>query len=306
MKWYVKSLTQKILSLIPYGRKLNFLLQKQFGELHEINNESIIREILMEFITPIINEYGKISNLKIVEIGTGWVPILPIIISLYGGECITYDVVRHIDREILIKTLIFIREHLNIILPSTDLSSENIEEKLNKAIQASSIEDVLQILGLQYIAPFDTTQLPTDDSSQDVVISRLVLSSIPAGILPEVLSDLFRITKPGGLSIHTFGLHDEYASIDPSVTMINYLKYPTWFWDKFINNRIKYSNRARYPYYLNLFNKTGFTVISFDKIIDESSFKALASMKVSKEFKNYSKEELATVRLSVILRRPKQ
>lgn len=86
--------------------------------------------------------------------------------------------------------------------------------------------------------------------------------------------------------------------------MINFLKYPSWFWDRFGNHSIKYINRNRYPYYLELFENIGFHVVSFTKKLDQRSFDALSTMKIAKEFRHYSKEELATIGFTAILEKP--
>lgn len=304
MKWYLKAFIQKFLASIPYGKDLNFLLQKRYGELRKIEIAGKIEDITRTFIEPILSKYGKLSGLKVTEIGTGWVPILPITLSLLGCYCKTVDVDRHLNIELISKTLSKIYIHLNNLSKIPNFCQESTERKIKQALQCLTLDDVLQRLNIHYIAPVNSTNLPIDTSSQDITLSRLVLNYIPLDILPDITKELYRTMKPGGLSIHRFGLFDDYASIDPNVSLVNFLKYPSWFWDKFVNNRIKYLNRARYPYYLDLFEKTGFKIVSYQTKLDERSLEALSKMKIAKEFRKYSREELATIGLTVILSKP--
>jgi len=307
MKWYLKALIQKSISLIPYGINLNYFLQRRYGELNDIKIDDKIKGIIRGFATPILAEHNDLhdlSGLRVVEIGTGWVPILPVILSFLNIQCKTFDINKNLKKEIVIKTLIEVCKELEILSNIPGFPPlEDMKEKLDKALQVSKLEGILQILGIQYEAPTDTTHLPIISNSQDVTVSRSVLSSIPNKVLPRVLDELYRILKPGGLSIHSFGLQDEYASFDPNVTSINFLKYPSWFWDKFFQSRIKYCNRARYPYYLNLFKETGFNIVSFRKGLDKNSLEALSTVKIANEFRHYSEEELATVSFTVILKK---
>jgi len=313
MRWYFKASIQKLLSMLPYGRRLNLFFQEHYGELHELNIEDKLKAITRIFVTPIVEKFGGLSNLQIVEIGTGWIPVLPITLTLMGAQCKTFDVVRCLERESGIKTIAGISDHLEVLSKIANFSLQRAKEKCVKAFQATEVkveraalpvEEILQAIGVHYNAPFDTTQLPIKSNSQDATISRLVLQHIPPQILPDVLKELYRILKPGGISIHKVNLHDEYAQVDPNVTLVNFLKYPSWFWDNFGNNPIKYVNRARYPYYLGLFENIGFRVLSLSKKLDKRSFDALSTMKIVKEFRHHSKEELATIGFTVILEKP--
>ncbi len=304
-RWYLKALIQKSLSLVPRGYALNFLLQKRYGELREITVADKLEEIIELFAAPVLRKWGTISDIEIVEIGTGWIPILPIVLSLLGARCKTFDIAKHLKTEIVIRTLTEMRRHLVILTEISGFSLRDAERKLEKALEGSKVEDIMGRLGIYYLAPADTTDLPVASDSRDVTVSRLVLAHIPPSILPAVLKELYRITRPGGLSIHRVNLHDEYAASDPKVTLINFLKYPGWFWDRFVNNRIKYLNRARYPYYLDLFESIGFRIVDFHKTLDKRSYEALSNMRVVKEFRCYSREELATVGFTVVLEKPR-
>lgn len=98
-----------------------------------------------------------------------------------------------------------------------------------------------------YYAPVNSTALPLDNNSQDVIVTRPVLQHIHIRFLPDMIKETWRVLMPGGIAIHRINLHDEYAQDDPNATAINCLKYPSWIWDNFINNRIKYVNQERYP-----------------------------------------------------------
>lgn len=303
MKWYLKACVQKLLSMTPYGKELNFITQKRWGGLRELNIEYRIKQ-MPEFFNPILQRFGTLSGLKITEIGTGWIPVLPVAFSLIGAQCKTFDIVRNLKRDLVINTLREMAEHLETLSEMGSFPLKKVRERYQRASEETEIERVLEAVGVHYTAPIDTRQLPIQSDSQDVVVSRLVLQHIPPRILPKVLKELYRILKYGGISIHTVNLHDEYAAVDPKVTLVNFLRYPSWFWDNFGNNSIKYINRCRYPYYLKVFESTGFRVLSLFKRLDKRSFETLPKMKIAREFRYHTREELATIGFTSILEKP--
>jgi SAM-dependent methyltransferase len=300
MKWYFKASLQKFLSIIPYGKELNFIAQKRLGGLRKLNVHGIIKQ-MPEFFNPLTQRFGTLSGLKITEIGTGWNPVLPIALSLAGAECMTFDVSRNLRKDLLISSFTKMADHLKALSEMSACPLEKIKERYDTAFQQTEFDRLLEVVGLHYSAPIDTRRLPIETNSQDAVVSRLVLQHIEPYILPEVLKELYRIVGNNGIFIHTVNLHDEHAAVDRKVSLVNFLKYPGWFWDNFGNTSIKYVNRSRYPYYLKLFQDTGFRVLTLSKKLDHNSFNILSKMKIAEEFRHHSREELATIGFVAIL-----
>ena len=160
MKWYFKASIQKFLSMFPYGRNFNFFLQKHYGELRELNIEDNLRGIMLRFVNPIAEKFcDGLSGLQIVEIGTGWVPVLPVTLALMGAQCKTFDVVRHLEKERVIKTIAGISDHLEALSKTADFSLQKAEEKCRKALQTAEVkveraalpvEEILQTKGIAF------------------------------------------------------------------------------------------------------------------------------------------------------------
>jgi len=298
MKWYYKAILQKMLSIVPCGFCINDFLQESMGKLSSFNAMESMEEIKKLFIKPMIEKFGICSGLKILEIGTGWTPVLPTLLYLMGNECISFDKFKHLRNKrfsFVLKNVISNISHLN------DIPGFNLDLVLDnyKKIHINDKKDI--DTGWKYIAPINTTKLPVENSSQDVVVSRLVLQHIPKKTLPCIIGETYRVLKEGGIAIHKINLHDEYAQDDTGRSAINFLRFPSWFWNNFVNNSIKFVNQDRYPYYLKLFNHSGFRIVAVHKKIDDESYRSIYEMKIAKEFEGYSKEELATVGIIVIL-----
>ncbi len=280
--------------MVPFGAVINYHFQKRFGRLRSIDIQQIIKEIKQLYIQPILLKYKTISNLKIVELGTGWYPVMPTLLSLLGNECTSFDIRRCVNKARYGYVLKRIFEQIKNFQDMPDLPLDAVRKNYESSIKTDGFD-------WAYYAPSDTTALPLAENSHDVVVTRLVLQHIPLDILPKVIKETWRILKPGGIAIHRINLHDEYAQDDRDVTAINCLKYPSRIWNNFINNRIKHVNQERYPYYLNLFQEAGFKILEQRTKIDKKAFELLSTINIAKEFRKYTSEELVTTGLYVVL-----
>ncbi|MFC1658427.1 methyltransferase domain-containing protein [Candidatus Omnitrophota bacterium] len=297
--WYLKAAFQKTISFVPCRHRINYFFQVNFGKLKAFDTAKIINEIKEAYLLPIAQGYGSKTNLKITELGTGWMPVLPTLLSLMGNTCSSFDVARLFDTGKIKDILKEIEKYSDYL---EDIPDFSFTEAIRKYKECDN-GNILKHLGWDYFAPIDTCNLPLEDNSQDLVVSRLVLQHIPQNILPSAIKETWRILKPGGRAIHKINLHDEYAESDPGACLINFLKFPEWFWNSFVNNKIKFVNQARYPYYLRVFEDAGFRILKTKKVIDKQSLRDIDKIKLAKEFRQYSKEELATVGLYAVLQK---
>src|SRR4030095_11994259 len=97
MPWKVRSLALRMMATLPGGYGLYQLLQRYYG-LH--CHPSFIRMKLktQRDLARLILESGNvIAATKMVEVGTGWIPLAPIGFWICGaGEVHTYDINRHL------------------------------------------------------------------------------------------------------------------------------------------------------------------------------------------------------------------
>jgi SAM-dependent methyltransferase len=304
MKWQTKALIQGTLSLLPFGGDLHLLLQKRFGGLRSFDPEASLLPVIKRFIAPLQGHFGRVEGLSVLEVGTGWIPTLPIALGLLGARCRTYDVARHLDARHAEKTLRGVAPILDRGLQQEGVAARVRPPRLERLGPDSTLDDVLGLVRVHYEAPVDTLRLPVAAGSQDAVVSNLVLQHVPPRALPRLLSELHRALRPGGIALHRVNLHDELASVDPEASPIHFLKHPDWLWERFGNNAIKYVNRARYPAYLRAFEGAGFEVRRVETRVDPRAVESLQTMKVAERFRECTVEELATVALWVCLQKP--
>lgn len=141
----------------------------------------------------------------------------------------------------------------------------------------------------------DAAKLPLENSSIDIVFSNAVLEHVHD--VRKAISEMSRVTKPGGFGIHEIDLRDHFFQATP----LKLLRYPDWLWNLMTWNRPGYTNRLRLPDYLKLFKASGFLI---EKLVSTREYKGeLSSLKMARKFTGYSSNEIKTLAFWVLLQK---
>lgn len=291
--WKFKFAVQSILSTIPGGMALNDTLQQTMGDLK--NFDDFLRRKINDFQffanQTKINS-GSPKDLCIAEVGTGWLPLLPILFYLCGARSIhTYDKVAHFNLKLTQKAISALGQYVQLISTWTGESEEAIQSRLDKIQNVSSSQDLFQKTGIHYHAPGDaaTTNLPP--SSVDMIFSNSVLEHIPQPVLKDIFVESRRILKPTGIAIHGVNCGDHYAYFDRGITQINYLQYSEDEWKRWSNNLL-YQNRMRPRDFHQIVTESGLT-ISFERRSARAGCReAFERLKIAPQFHHYNIEDL--------------
>ena len=241
-----------------------------------------------------------IAGATIVEVGTGWYPVLPICFNLAGARQIqTYDIHRHIDGKLTARAIQCLTPHLDEIAQFCAAGKTGTQKKYEELCQASGIDGILQRAGIQYSAPADARQTGLPANSVDLVYSNSVFEHVPKQAIFEILQESQRILKPGGLALHNIGCNDHYAFFDPSISFVNFLRFSENEWRPW-NNSLQYQNRLRVPQFLEMAEEAGLKVIYKRTHVRPGSREALAQFTVAPEFRQFSTEDLAATTLDFI------
>src|SRR5207237_5767274 len=91
MRWWFKAAIQQATGYTPGGAHLHRWLQLRFGELAHIEQSTRFGNAAM-LVEMARNWCGPLQDQKVVELGTGWVPAVPLSFLLVGARVETYDV----------------------------------------------------------------------------------------------------------------------------------------------------------------------------------------------------------------------
>lgn len=297
--WWIKAGAQVALSVIPFGEAINYQLQKWN---HFESNFRWAVECNIKYLRDLIQTTAKcglaLDGAKTLEVGTGWIPTIPVGMRLLGAEVHTYDHVRHLRTTNIGKLLELYPEYLASVADAAGQDPTILQARLS-ALQApagnsSSPADWFQQLGIHYHAPGDASRSGLPDSSLDLYFSVAVFEHVSVSALKAMLREAYRTLRPGGLTYHVIGMFDHYADVDPSITRVNFLKFSDFTWRLIGQNKISYHNRLRESEFLSLFREAGFEIVDRRSEVCEVSLKALETMPLHMKYRGFDKCDLAT------------
>ena len=282
-RWIAKALVQKTsskLGLLP----MYHVAQRVLGRLKNFDPKD-----RLQYAGKIAADIGveTIEGARVVEIGTGWVPVVPMGMHLLGAASIeTFDLSRHLQPELSEQALLMLTQHLGELSQRSGARLVGLQNRLS-LVPRGSWQEIAHHMRLVYRAPDDFRYSGLPDASADIVYSNLVLEHISPEILTGVLRECRRILKPGGVMWHNVDFTDHYSHTFKSLSPMNFLRYSRGLWD-FASNDILYMNRMRRIDYVRAFNAAGFSVTKEVpySMADERM------VRVHPDFERYPEEEL--------------
>ena len=302
--WKVKVLIQFALSKIPMGEKINYLLQKAKGS----HNVAIYKKrvLLLSKNLRQIDQQQSLNKKIVVDIGTGWEAINPLLFYLFGVRtCYSYDHLPHVRFDLVQLLLTVIDSQLTQIAQITHIPIVTLQERLEKLKNHSDVESLFTAANIVYIAPGDATKTGLNNASVDLVYSHSVLAHVSEELIHSFTEEAKRILKSKGMMYHCIWLQDNYTSIDKKLSKVNFLKYPEKLWAFFIYNDISYHNRLREKQYLDIFKSHQGEIAWIEHLVDQKDVKLLKTMKIDEKFLDMTAEELAVYNSKILIYFPK-
>ncbi|MDP3085866.1 MAG: class I SAM-dependent methyltransferase [Rubrivivax sp.] len=230
-----------ILGRLPFGNSIRRLKRQIFGYQPDPGNIRNTLTDLNEMECAVTSLGRSFAGATILEIGSGWFPTIPIMLSLRGAQkLLLTDLTPHLDDVTFAATLDVLRTQL-------------------QAYPDAATKTTIRDFNLEYLAPFDPQSIP--DGSVDFIISRTVLEHIPPGGISRLLTQLHPKLSTTGMMIHCIDHSDHLEHRDKSISKINFL---TWSTEnhKIVNWLTKEGeNRLRHHEYRDLFLKSGYTIL---------------------------------------------
>jgi len=296
-KWIIKAIVQKGISFLPASHKINYFFQKNVtGGVH-LTDEHFGLKLghARDHLGYLMETAEKKKERMILELGTGWYPVIPILFYLSSsGSVISVDIQQWMNIRTQLDTIRKFKEWQERGLLD-DLKDVINEERWGRLLDLRANpgnikkEELDRIIGLRPIVG-DAGNLPMDDNSMDFICSNNTFEHIPRKVLKNILVEFQRVLHPEGLMSHFIDMSDHFAHFDKHITIYNFLKFSSRTWKK-IDNTIQPQNRMRYRDYLKLYRETGIPVSHEE--IREGSLEDLKRVKVHPEYSSYCAEELA-------------
>ena len=297
--WWVKAGLQWGMSLTRDPQRLNQLFKKYVSKSDSLTPRYLTwKHTNVERHVDNATKYGSgIGGTHVLELGTGWFPIVPLGLALAGADRVTT-----VDRQDLLS---LDRVRATMELQRTLLADGAIElpgpdappldealQRLDDAIDTSSRvgetpRSVLARLGIDVVVG-DATELELG-APVDLFVSNDVFEHIPGPIVQRILETYRRLARPDAIGSHFINLADHYVSFDSTITPFHFLQFEGWRW-KVVNNDLQYHNRLRIDDHRRLHEDGGWTVVAEDNVSGELT--DLRSVALAPEFRNRTDADL--------------
>jgi hypothetical protein len=274
--WLIKAAVQGAISPLPGRDRLNHLLQRHVTGSVTLTDEVFERKLAQcrRHIESYRAQHGAVPR-HVLELGTGWYPIVPIGLIEAGVERVTtVDVNPLCD------------------LARARAALQRFGRQLPADPVATDAGGLLEPLGVQMLVR-DVRDSGVERGSVDLFVSNNTLEHIPPTTLAEIMAEFRRLAAPGAVMDHFIDMSDHYAHFDRSITEFNYLRYSDRRWRPF-NNRLQYQSRLRISDYRRIIEDAGFRVTAEDA--ERGPMDALDQITLAPRFQRYPREELAVVR----------
>lgn len=300
-RWHRKAAVDGLKALIPFQSAARRIKRVIFPYETQPDRDRDLVEDAREQILKLCAYGVGLRGATVVEIGTGWNPVLPLMLRLYGAErVITVDQERLLDERTLrtgIATLTRTRDLFEDRLARAGLTANFAAIEM----RGDGLERTLADGRIDYRAPADFRDLP--DAIADIIVSRDVLEHVPPRLLSGIMSASRRILKDGGIVCHKIDMTDHWEHLDKSISPINFLQYDGPLWRLTGLNPQNYQNRLRRFEFIALAASSGFDVIGADGHPDARAVSALKTMPVMRRYAGIPHDELAVLHTTLVARK---
>ncbi len=295
--WMLKAGIQRVISRLPNSSGWNYFFQKHITGSIQITDEWFTHKV--EQCRKHLEHYIRFSHdgvlpQQILEIGTGWHPIMLIGFFLCGIErCITIDISPMLKKENIRETLNwyvrYAREgKLAKALPL--MREERLQEvrELADKIDDIGLDEALYSLLIRTIVS-DAGESKLYPGSIDLIVSNNTLEHIQAKEFERMFPAWRHLLAGTGVMSHFIDLSDHYSHFDPTITSFNFLQFSDEEWERF-NTSLGIQNRLRISDYRDLHTEAGFSIVLEED--REGTLENLRSVRMHERFRRYRIEDL--------------
>ncbi len=296
-KWKLKAVVQKGISILPRPERTNFFFQKYITKGVSLTDEHFGFKIrhAKDHIDYLKKYAEKRTDNIVLELGTGWYPIIPLVFYLSdAGRIISVDIQKWLTLDRQFSAIQKMKEWRDKgkLEDYFDQLNEKKWEKLMQILEKPekyTKEQINEIIGLEYLIQ-DARKLEFKDNTIDFVISNNTFEHIREDHLGKILLEFKRVVKTDGMMSHFIDCSDHFAHFDRSINIYNFLKFSKKRW-RLIDNSIQPQNRLRIVDFRKLYADLDIPIT--EEAIVDGDVSKLHEVKIHKEFAQYTDEELA-------------
>ena len=307
MGWRAKSIQFKFLSMLPGGTALYNYTQEKITKSTLASPTRVDQKVKvgLEFWNWVErnNCSGKLIEGRLLDLGAGWHPTIPMLWYAFGNQSQTLvDVSPNMDARKVIDTI----NIFHAIASDRAFPARSAVKRLPEVMPAQTdlASEVLSPLGIEYIAPYRDF-LQHRPGEYDMVICTQVLQHIPKPVQLAIFKELFAAMKPGGLFHATVHFVGQFRSPNLDTGQYEHLRFSPSTWEKWINSSLMGFNRLKGPDYRETLEQAGFRIREFKLTLPSpDDMRELKRTRIHPSFSRYTEEELATRGVFFVAEKP--
>lgn len=296
-KWVLKAIVQKTISYFPKRDLLNLWFQKNITKgvhFDSVHFDYKVRHAKDHIAFFRDNKNFSFTESTVIEIGTGWYPVIPISLFLEGfGRIVSLDLNNYLSKKTLLETLVlFIQKekenHLSQYINIKDDRWQVIKEIVAKK-ERLTLQEMCHLLRFEFTV-CDLSKPPINIPKAEFMCSNNTFEHIHKNLMRKILVNCKSLIKAGGIMSHFIDMTDHFCHFDKSITEYNFLKYSEKRWN-IIDNDIQPQNRMRLVNYKELYKELQIPITK--EVIWPSKVHLLEGFPIHDEFSKYSVKQLA-------------
>jgi len=275
MDWRLVVAKKALAARVPFGDALRHAKRRRVGYRPDLGNLETTLENYADIHAAALRAGRPVAGARVLEVGSGWFPLIPILLCLDGArEVVMTDLNRHMDEITFSAAIDYLRESYP---------------------ERTALHDIRRLsdLPLRYLAPFAPADVT--DGSVDLVVSRTVLEHIEPDPLVALLGALRPKLAAGGRMVHLVDHSDHLQHIDRGLSPVNFLSWDTGR-HRLVNRLIgEGENRLRHHQYPPLFERAGLDLVFDQGAPHPATLASLRGLKLAPPFDGMSAEQLSVL-----------
>ncbi len=292
--WRRRVLAYRALGGVPGGERLLDWYRPRFGRLKSTDLHT--RDGALAEMMRLLRGAGRsVEGKNLIEIGTGWHPLLPVLFYGLGAETVVMtDIVRHVRGDLIEQVLDFCTGHSRELaeISGRDEASMNARWSALRPDRGQWV-DLWRAHGITYRAPFDFTRSGLPAQSVDMIFSNDCLGYIPVPTLAAIMKESWRLLRPGGIIAHDIFVYDDLGIYDREIPPWNFLRFSQAEWDRVGNSRIHHQNRSRPSFYARLAVDNGLQIVYEERVLPDLREDDLDRSTLHPDFRELPFDEIA-------------
>jgi hypothetical protein len=153
-RWQFHWALQTVKNVLPFNAQLRALKRKIIGGQHVVSEASVYSGGF-DHISALRDAGFSLDGKEVLELGTGWFPVIPLMLRLAGASRIyCTDVERLLDQSTVLIAADFLLNKKEELAQRLNVDVARIEQLLG-APRNLTFDDLLRWFQLEYICPYD-------------------------------------------------------------------------------------------------------------------------------------------------------